>query len=102
MCAAYFPFAPHFAGKGGNTKGREKEGEQQKHSHKNRVSLEAALKYLIFLADVNKLYDVALGMYDLDLVVMVRTPLHSAHSTLSLHLRVESRDTVTAPEGGLT
>jgi hypothetical protein len=27
-----------------------------------------ALKYVIFLADVNRLYDVALGMYDFDLV----------------------------------
>ncbi|KAI8929674.1 IKI3 family-domain-containing protein [Entophlyctis helioformis] len=32
---------------------------------------ESALKYLIFLADVNKLYDVALGMYDFALVLMV-------------------------------
>jgi elongator complex protein 1 len=32
---------------------------------------EQALTYLIFLADVNKLYDIALGMYDFDLVLMV-------------------------------
>ncbi|KAJ3033897.1 hypothetical protein HDV00_005666 [Rhizophlyctis rosea] len=32
---------------------------------------ESALKYLIFLADVDKLYDVALGMYDFALVLMV-------------------------------
>ncbi|KAI8913226.1 IKI3 family-domain-containing protein [Gorgonomyces haynaldii] len=32
---------------------------------------EAALVYLIFLADVNKLFDVALGMYDFSLVLMV-------------------------------
>ncbi|KAJ3242809.1 hypothetical protein HDU78_001127 [Chytriomyces hyalinus] len=32
---------------------------------------ENALKYLIFLADANRLYDVALGMYDFQLVVMV-------------------------------
>ncbi|KAL2911621.1 putative elongator complex protein 1 [Polyrhizophydium stewartii] len=32
---------------------------------------ESALKYLIFLADVDKLYDVALGMYDFPLVLMV-------------------------------
>ena len=30
-----------------------------------------ALKYLIFLVDVNKMYDVALGMYDFQLVLMV-------------------------------
>ncbi|KAJ3136558.1 hypothetical protein HK100_001597 [Physocladia obscura] len=32
---------------------------------------ENALKYLIFLANANRLYDVALGMYDFQLVVMV-------------------------------
>jgi elongator complex protein 1 len=32
---------------------------------------EAALKYLIFLADVNQLYDFALGVYDFPLVLMV-------------------------------
>ena len=30
-----------------------------------------AIKYLIFLADPNKLFDFALGAYDLELVVMV-------------------------------
>ena len=35
------------------------------------VTAEKALKYTIFLVDVNELYDVALGMYDLPLVVMV-------------------------------
>ena len=32
---------------------------------------EEALKYLLFLVDVNELYDVALGTYDFDLVLMV-------------------------------
>ncbi len=32
---------------------------------------EDALKYLLFLVDVNKMYDVALGMYDFQLVLMV-------------------------------
>jgi elongator complex protein 1 len=32
---------------------------------------ETALKYLIFLVDVNSLYDVALGIYDFPLVLMV-------------------------------
>lgn len=32
---------------------------------------DSALKYVIFLADVDKLYDVALGMYDFPLVLMV-------------------------------
>lgn len=32
---------------------------------------DAALSYLVFLIDVNTLYDIALGMYDFDLVLMV-------------------------------
>lgn len=35
------------------------------------VSAEEALRYLLFLVDVNELYDVALGTYDFDLVMMV-------------------------------
>ena len=35
------------------------------------MSAEEALKYLLFLVDVNELYDVALGTYDFDLVLMV-------------------------------
>ena len=35
------------------------------------MSAEEALKYLLFLVDVNELYDVALGTYDFELVVMV-------------------------------
>ncbi|XP_030327209.1 elongator complex protein 1 isoform X3 [Strigops habroptila] len=35
------------------------------------VSAEEALKYLLFLVDVNELYDCSLGTYDFDLVVMV-------------------------------
>jgi elongator complex protein 1 len=38
---------------------------------KSADEAESALKYLIFLADVDRLYDVALGMYDFQLVVMV-------------------------------
>ena len=38
---------------------------------KKLVEAEDALKYLIFLVDVNKMYDVALGMYDFQLVLMV-------------------------------
>lgn len=37
------------------------------------MEAEEALKYLIFLADVNTLYDVALGMYDFDLTLLVAT-----------------------------
>lgn len=35
------------------------------------VSAEGALKYLLFLVDVNDLYDHSLGTYDFDLVLMV-------------------------------
>eukprot|EP01119_Soliformovum_irregulare_P015429 TRINITY_DN4341_c0_g2_i2.p1 TRINITY_DN4341_c0_g2~~TRINITY_DN4341_c0_g2_i2.p1 ORF type:complete len:1326 (-),score=235.46 TRINITY_DN4341_c0_g2_i2:438-3836(-) len=35
------------------------------------VSAESALKYICWLVDVNKLYDIALGMYDFELVKMV-------------------------------
>lgn len=35
------------------------------------VTAARALKYTIYLVDVNKLYNIALGMYDLPLVVMV-------------------------------
>lgn len=35
------------------------------------VSAEEALKYLLFLVDVNELYDYSMGTYDFDLVVMV-------------------------------
>lgn len=35
------------------------------------VSAEDALKYLLFLVDVNDLYDHSLGTYDFDLVLMV-------------------------------
>ncbi|KAJ3272885.1 hypothetical protein HDV01_005208 [Terramyces sp. JEL0728] len=37
---------------------------------------DSALKYLIFLVDVNKLFDVALGMYDFSLVLMVAQQSH--------------------------
>jgi len=36
-----------------------------------KADSDAALSYLVFLIDVNILYDIALGMYDFDLVLMV-------------------------------
>ena len=36
-----------------------------------RPTVDAALKYLILLVDVNELFDVALGTYDFQLVLMV-------------------------------
>ena len=35
------------------------------------LTAEEALKYTLFLVDVNQLYDVALGMYDFSLVLLV-------------------------------
>ncbi|PNF34889.1 hypothetical protein B7P43_G01410 [Cryptotermes secundus] len=35
------------------------------------VSADDAMKYLLYLVDVNRLYDVALGLYDFDLVMQV-------------------------------
>ncbi|XP_047675871.1 elongator complex protein 1 [Tachysurus fulvidraco] len=40
-------------------------------SAENAVSAEAALKYLLFLVNVNELYEHSLGTYDFDLVLMV-------------------------------
>ena len=35
------------------------------------MTAEEALKFSLFLVDVNQLYDIALGMYDFSLVLMV-------------------------------
>lgn len=40
-------------------------------SASNGVSAEEALKYLLFLVNVNELYEHSLGTYDFDLVLMV-------------------------------
>lgn len=37
------------------------------------IDAQGALKYLLYLVDVNQLYNVALGMYDFDLVLFVAT-----------------------------
>lgn len=45
---------------------------QSDNPNKNAVISPAdALKYLLFLVDVNEMFDVALGTYDFDLVLMV-------------------------------
>ena len=38
---------------------------------KDSTLAESALKYMIFLADADRLYDIGLGMYDFSLVLMV-------------------------------
>lgn len=45
--------------------------QEIKNEQPHHVSSEKALKYLTFLIDVNLLYNIALGMYDFDLVVLV-------------------------------
>ena len=37
----------------------------------NIVSLEEALRHLLCMVDINQLYDIALGMYNFDIVLMV-------------------------------
>ena len=49
----------------------EKGGHDAQNKAGKRVSSEEALKYVLFLVDVNRLYNVALGMYDFQLVLMV-------------------------------
>lgn len=45
--------------------------KQEANGSKLPVSSDEALKYLLYIVDVNKLFDVALGMYDFDLVLLV-------------------------------
>jgi elongator complex protein 1 len=47
----------------------QRSGSSRAEEHPEVV--EDAVKYIIFLSDVNQLYDVALGMYDFQLVLMV-------------------------------
>lgn len=56
------------------------------------VSAEEALKYLLFLVNVNDLYEHSLGTYDFDLVLMVaeksqkvRHEGETAHFILEIH-----------------
>jgi IkappaB kinase complex, IKAP component len=45
--------------------------ETERESGQHVVSADEAMKYLLYLVDVNRLYDVALGLYDFDLVMFV-------------------------------
>lgn len=54
---------------GGNV--RSEGGEGVRGEGGEGVTAEEALKYALFLVDVDQLYDVALGMYDFQLVLMV-------------------------------
>ncbi|PSN58313.1 hypothetical protein C0J52_00188 [Blattella germanica] len=44
--------------------------EAEKKNCRVKVSADEALRYLLYLVDVNRLYDVALGLYDFDLVML--------------------------------
>ena len=52
------------------------------------VGAEEALKYLVFLADVNELYDVALGTYDFDLVLMVAEKSNKVRHTINFKMSI--------------
>ena len=54
----------------------------------SHVIAEEALKYLLFLVDVNELYDVALGTYDFDLVLMVAEKSQKVCSLQLCNLRL--------------
>lgn len=41
-----------------------------------KVSIDDALKYLLYMVDVNQLFNVALGTYDFSLVLMVAEKSH--------------------------
>jgi elongator complex protein 1 len=56
--------------------------------HDVNISSETALKYVCWLVDVDKLYDVALGMYDFELVMMVAQKSQKVHSNLIVKLTV--------------
>lgn len=38
---------------------------------KDAVTYEKALKYILYLVNVDKLFDIALGLYDFEIVLMV-------------------------------
>lgn len=53
------------------TRELEATGESRSTNASASSTSEKALKYLVFLVDVNHLFDIALGMYDFDLVLLV-------------------------------
>lgn len=53
------------------TRELEATGESKSTNISAASTSEKALKYLVFLVDVNQLFDIALGMYDFDLVLLV-------------------------------
>lgn len=47
----------------------------------NEVTVDDALKHSLLLVDVNQLYNVALGMYDFDLVLLIAEKSQKVKST---------------------
>lgn len=52
------------------------------------VSAEEALKYLLFLVNVNDLYEHSLGTYDFDLVLMVAEKSQKVQTSVLVSVRV--------------
>lgn len=52
---------------------QSKSSDSNSKADDNDIDAQGALKYLLYLVDVNQLYNVALGMYDFDLVLFVAT-----------------------------
>lgn len=50
-------------------------------AEKDAGEAEEAVKYVIFLSDANKLFDLALGMYDFTLVLMIAQHSQKVSST---------------------
>lgn len=64
---------------------------------KNPQVVEEAVKYIIFLTDVNRLYDVALGMYDFQLVLMVAQYSQKVWASLFLDMISKHIGLITRP-----
>ena len=59
---------------------------------------EDAVKYIIFLVDANVLFDLALGMYDFSLVLMVAQHAQKVSWLLSVMQSVWTTDRPVGPE----
>jgi hypothetical protein len=57
-----------------------------------------AIKYMIFLSDTNKLYDVALGLYDFQLVLLVAQQSQKVRADVQ-HFRLGLIGPNTGPQG---
>ena len=60
-------------------------------SDSESVTSEEALKYVLFLVDVNQMYDIALGMYDFDLVLMLAEKSQKVRIEVHPYMNVKLR-----------